>query len=156
MGHLMKIALMAVLTASIACSLQGQDVQSPLVRVQGNRIEFVGKFAKISGDLPQKDVTWLYHVENPRARLFVYSFWTIAEFQDRKEPNSGFYRAKSWTVQVLDSSEEPETRVIFDRTNDFFFRGKIKNMEQQMEVRIATIEGLPGNSYGPVLLKKLK
>ncbi len=155
MRYMLKLLIVVGKITLVASGLQGQDVQPPIVTLHGNKVEFYGKYTNIGGYLPQKSEAWYYLVEQQKTHLFIYHFWVIAEFQDRKEPNGGFFRAKSWNVQVLDSSDDPEKQVIFDKENDFYFWGNFTIKENQVRIEITSIEGFPPSLYGPVLLRKL-
>lgn len=148
------ILLVGIVCAPVA--VLGKDLQTPAVTIKGNAIRIDGQFAHIQGEMPSERGPWFYHVEQRTTNLFVYSFWTINEFQDTKEKNYGLYEAKSWTVEVLDSKDDPETELIFDRSNDFLFWGNLVMGADQAQVMIDSIKGMPKSSYGPVTLKILQ
>ncbi len=99
---------------------------------------------------------WFYSVRQRTANLYIFSLWQFSEFKDRAEKDKSFYRAKSWTVEVLDSQSQPENEVIFDNANDFFFWGKVSSKAGRSELSIKMIEGLPSATYGPVQLQPLQ
>lgn len=150
-----RVALTVAVGTSPLC-LVAQTTTAPAVALHGGEIKFDGKFAHIRGKMPATGGSWFYSVRQRTPNLYVFSVWQLNEFKDRKEKSIGFYRAKSWTVEVLDSESHPEKEVIFDRANDFFFWGNLIPTTDQAQLSISTIEGLPESSYGPVALKALK
>ena len=152
---LRRVALMMAVGMLPLC-LMGQTSTAPLVALQGGEIKFDGKFAHIHGKMPATGGSWFYNVRQRTANLYVFSLWQINEIKDRTEKDTGFYRAKSWTVEILDSGSHPERAVIFDGANDFFFWGRVASKAGRAELSISTIEGLPSSFYGPVLLQPLQ
>jgi hypothetical protein len=156
MMHQLRLAVLSASIATVSIVARGQDSQAPVVTLQGNSVKIDGQFAHVQGPMPSRGPSWFYRVERKKANLFVYSFWAINEFRDRKEKNFGFYRAQAWTVEILDSKDHPEKEVVFDRLNDFFFWGNLVRGIDQAQLSIASIEGLSESPYGPVVLKILK
>lgn len=147
---------LVLIVGIVPVTAKGQDSQTPKMALHGNFVKIDGQFAHVQGEMPVKGSAWFYKVEHRGTNLFVYSFWSINEFKDRKEKDYGFYRAQAWTVQVLDSKSHPEKEVIFDRLNDFYFWGNLVAGPEQAQVVISSIEGLPKSTYGPVALMVLK
>ncbi len=152
----LRQALLLIAIAAGPVIARGQELQAPSVVLHGDSVKIDGQFAHVQGQMPSKGQSWLYQVERKKTNLFVFHFWSINVFQDTKEKDHGFYRAKAWTVEVLDSKEHPEREVIFDRLNDFYFWGNLVQGAGQAQLSITSIEGLPASPYGPVTLKVLK
>ena len=152
----LRQATLLLVMAFVPAVAMNQDLQAPSVTLQGATIKIDGQFAHIQGEMPAKMGPWFYHVEQKTPNLFVYSFWTIGEFQDTREKNHGLYEAKSWTVEVLDSKNDPETKLIFDKLDDFLFWGDLVIGAGKAQVMIKSIDGLPESSCGPVSLQILK
>jgi len=155
MSKLWRVILFTAITCTPVAVLS-QDLQAPTASLHGDILKIDGQFAHIQGEMPVKGEPWFYHVEMKTDHLFVYSFWTIDIFQDTEEGDCGSYRARSWTVEVIDSKVDTETSLIFDRHNDFQFQGCLVKVADKARVTINWIDGLPENSYGPILLKILK
>lgn len=156
MSKLFKILVLFAIIDSSHLPASAQASQAPTVTLRGDKMTISGKFAHIDGNMPTIGDLWLYSVESPRPSLFVFSFWLISEFADTKEANYGFYHAKSWTVEVLDSQDHPEKTLIFDSANDMYFWGNLALKDRQARLHINGIKGLPNSGAGPIVLKALR
>jgi hypothetical protein len=144
-----KVALCQCGEAANLCKC----IDPPRLSIKSNTIVVSGQIVHLSGKLPSEDEHWFYSVTcHTSSRLFNFSLWAILKFQDR----DGYYLAKSWNLQILDSTVAPETEIIFDKENKFYFWGKVTHAPGGEKIRIDSIVGLPEGIHGEGLLSEVQ
>ncbi|MGB9407569.1 MAG: hypothetical protein WCA89_08530 [Terracidiphilus sp.] len=128
-------------------------IDPPSLSIKSNTIFVSGQTVHLSGKLPSEDEHWFYNVTcHTSSRLFNFSLWTISKFHDR----DGFYFAKSWNLQIMDSKDDQEKEIIFDRENEFYFWGDAVKTPEGERIKIDSIVGLPEGIHGDVILRKVR
>ena len=125
-------------------SVRAQCGNAPKLEIQADTIDVFGEAVHISGVLPQHSDRWFYHVSCQSPRLFNFSLWTVDRFSDR----DGFFVAKSWNLQILDSREHPERGVIF-------FWGNLIKTPKGVKVSVKSIVGFPEGIRGDVIIREV-
>jgi hypothetical protein len=149
MPKITLVALLAFITHSTL--LHAQCGEPPRLIRHFNTITVSGQTVHISGSLPKNSDQWLYHVTCRSGRLFDFYLWTVSQFKDR----DGFFLANSWDMQILDSKDNPETEVIFDKEAKFFFWGGAIYRDGHERIRVDSIDGLPDGVRGTVILDEV-
>jgi hypothetical protein len=124
---------------------------APKLTIQTDSVTVSGETVHISRSLPQHSDRWFYSVSCRSSRLFNFSLWAIIKFNDR----DGYYLAKSWNLQILDSHDHPEKEVIFDRENEFYFWGNVVETPEGERIIVTSIVGLPEGIHGDVILREV-
>jgi hypothetical protein len=125
----------------------------PSLSIKNDAVIVSGQVVHLSGILPSNDEHWFYSVTcHTSSRLFNYSLWVISKFHD----SDGFYSAKSWNLQILDSKDNPEKELTFNRENMFNFWGDVVKTPEGERIRIDSIVGLPDGIHGDVVLRKIR
>jgi hypothetical protein len=125
----------------------------PSLSISNDSIIVSGKVVHLSGILPSKDERWFYSVTcHTSSRLFNFSLWTISKFHDR----DGLYFAKSWNLQIMDSHDDQEREVLFDRENEFYFWGDAIDDPEGKKIKITSIVGLPEGIHGEAVLREIR
>jgi len=125
----------------------------PSLSVKHNTIIVSGQVVHLSGNLPSKDERWFYNITcHTSSRLFNFSLWTISKFHDR----DSFYFAKSWNLQIMDSKDDQEKEIIFERENEFYFWGDAVKAPEGEMIKINSIVGLPEGIHGEVILLEVR
>jgi hypothetical protein len=152
----LMIVLM-LLAVCLASSRTGfaQCEDAPKLSIQGRQLLVSGRAEHIAGALPAEAGNWFFQVRCQSSRLFNFSLWKFDRFADKSEPGHGFYRATSWNLQVLDSNQNPEREVTFDRENSFWFWGDVKSSNGIALIEIDSMVGLPEELHGSVKLAKV-
>ena len=127
-------------------------IDPPSLSIKSNTIVVSGQTVHLAGKLPSENEHWFYYVTcDTSSRLFNFSLWKISKFHDR----DGFYLAKSWNLQILDSKDYPEKELIFERENDFYFWGDVETTKGAARVRVDSIVGLPNELHGTISLREV-
>jgi len=127
-------------------------IDPPTLSIKSNTIVVSGQTVHLSGKLPSENEHWFYYVTcDTSSRLFDFSLWKISKFHDR----DGFYSAKSWNLQILDSKDDPEKKLIFERENEFYFWGDVKTTKGSASVRVDSIVGIPNELHGTISLREV-
>ena len=127
-------------------------IDPPTLSIKSNTIVVSGQTVHLAGKLPSKNEHWFYYPTcETSSRLFNFSLWTISKFHDR----DGFYFAKSWNLQILDSKDAPERELIFERENEFYFWGDVKTTKGSARVRVDSIVGIPNELHGTISLREV-
>ena len=125
----------------------------PSLSIKHNTIIVSGQTVHLSGKLPSEDEHWFYSVTcHTSSRLFNFSLWTISKFHDR----DGFYSAKSWNLQIMDSKYDQEKEIIFNRENEFNFWGNVVKTPEGERIKIDSIVGLPLGIHGEGILREVR
>jgi hypothetical protein len=125
----------------------------PSLSISNDYIIVSGEVVHLSGILPSKEERWFYSVTcHTSSRLFNFSLWTISKIHDR----DGFYFAKSWNLQIMDSSDVQEREVLFDRENEFYFWGDVTDDPKGKKIKITSIIGLPDGIHGEAVLREIR
>ncbi|MGA2352705.1 MAG: hypothetical protein ABSF70_19890 [Terracidiphilus sp.] len=130
-----------------------QCTDPPELSIHSNTITVSGQTVHLSGKLPTVSDHWFYSVTcHTSSRLFDFSLWKISKFHD----HDGFYSAKSWNLQVMDSKDDHEKEIVFDRENEFYFWGNVENTNRAARVNVDTIVGLPKELHGTISLREVR